>query len=209
MSSKNLYTPLICLLLALAWPKPASAYLLGAQSESFSSNTSAFSKWRGVLNKLESHFERMEGQCDNNKNCKYNKWVSFYTGLKGKPLMTQLAEVNRYMNAHRYTTDIVNWGVQDYWETPYEFSIKNGDCEDYAISKYYTLKRMGLDTSDMRIVVLQDTNLGVLHSVLAVYDGGNVYILDNQIKRVVQDKILHHYIPIYSINEEGWWRHRG
>lgn len=208
MSSKKLLAIGLSLSLLLAFPPAASASLFGS-SEIFSTSTEAFSKWRGVLAKLASHFERMQSQCGTNTSCSYNKWVSFYTALQNKPLLTQLSEVNRFMNAHRYVTDLANWGLPDYWETPYEFALKNGDCEDYAISKYYTLKRMGFDISNMRIVVLEDKNLGVLHSVLAVYNGGSIYILDNQLSRVVKDTSIPHYVPIYSINEEGWWRHRG
>ena len=53
--------------------------------------------------------------------------------------MQQLDAVNRYMNKHQYITDIVNWGVTDYWETPREFFLKDGDCEDFAIAKFKSL----------------------------------------------------------------------
>lgn len=119
-----------------------------------------------------------------------------------------LSAVNLYMNRTNYVVDPVNWGIPDYWATPDEFFMKDGDCEDYAISKYITLKRLGVDPSLMRVVVLQDENLRVAHAVLAVNFEGTFHILDNQVDSVLpQEKILH-YRPVYSINEGAWWLHQ-
>lgn len=119
-----------------------------------------------------------------------------------------LSSVNLYMNRTTYVVDPVNWGIPDYWATPDEFFMKDGDCEDYAISKYITLKRLGVDPSLMRVVVLQDENLRVAHAVLAVNFEGTFQILDNQVDSVLpQEKILH-YRPVYSINETAWWLHQ-
>ena len=119
----------------------------------------------------------------------------------------QLNLVNLYMNTHRYIIDPINWGVPDYWAIPNEFLRKFGDCEDYAIAKYLSLRALGWSAEDMRIVVLQDTNLGVLHAILVVNFQGRDLVLDNQITLVIDANKVHHYMPIYSINENGWWRH--
>lgn len=119
-----------------------------------------------------------------------------------------LSAVNEYMNKSTYIVDPVNWGIPDHWATPDEFFLKDGDCEDYAISKYVTLKRLGVDPENMRLVILQDENLRVAHAVLAVNLEGSYYILDNQVDSVLpHDKILH-YRPVYSINETAWWLHQ-
>jgi hypothetical protein len=34
-------------------------------------------------------------------------------------------------------------------------------------------------------------------------------MLDNQMHDVVPVANVHHYQPYYSINERGWWLHRG
>ncbi len=100
----------------------------------------------------------------------------------------------------------MNWGVEDYWETPYEFLTVSGDCEDYAISKYYTLRNLGIPASRLRIIIVQDLNLGgVIHAILGIYDGKDMWVLDNQIKQVILARKIYHYRPIYGINEEGWW----
>ena len=85
---------------------------------------------------------------------------------------------------------------------------KNGDCEDYAIAKYFSLRWLGLKPEDMRILVLHDMNLRVAHAVLVVYHRGRALILDNQVRGVVEADAIRHYRPIYSINEQHWWLHR-
>jgi predicted transglutaminase-like cysteine proteinase len=67
------------------------------------------------------------------------------------------------------------------------------------------LRDLGVSVDDMRIVVLNDLNLRIAHAVLAVYVSGKPYILDNQISKVVPASSIHHYQPVYSINENGWW----
>ena len=58
------------------------------------------------------------------------------------------------------------------------------------------------------MVAVKDMNLKVGHAILAVFVDGKVYILDNQIKIVVEAKKIRHYRPVFSINETNWWRHR-
>jgi predicted transglutaminase-like cysteine proteinase len=70
------------------------------------------------------------------------------------------------------------------------------------------LKYLGFNPDKMRIVAVKDMNLRVGHAILAVYVEDKIFILDNQIKVVVDSRRIHHYKPVYSINEKYWWRHR-
>lgn len=83
-----------------------------------------------------------------------------------------------------------------------------GDCEDYAISKYASLRALGVPEDRMRIVILQDTAKNIPHAILAVYADNGILILDNQIKTVKRDTEISNYRPIYSINRQGWWLHK-
>jgi predicted transglutaminase-like cysteine proteinase len=178
------------------------AHLFGS-TEVHSSNLKMFPKWRSTLQRFEEELK----SCDSGQ-CKKKQWQAVIDGLRGKDLMTQLREINTEMNDKRYITDPVNWNLPDYWATPFQFLRKNGDCEDYAISKYMALRDLGVAVEDMRIVVLNDLNLRIAHAVLAVYVNGKPYILDNQISKVVPATSIRHYQPVYSINENGWWLHR-
>ncbi|WP_417316637.1 transglutaminase-like cysteine peptidase [Emcibacter sp.] len=174
---------------------------------------SAFKKWNNMIERHQAETEpgrTRSGPCRVTIKfiCPIDEWQDLIAGLKNKDLSQQLDRVNRHMNRAPYITDIINWGVKDYWATMRQFFTKDGDCEDYAIAKYYSLKELGVPAENMRIVVVQDTNLEVAHAVLVVYDKEKTWVLDNQIQYVVQEKTILHYKPLYSINEQAWWLHR-
>jgi len=146
-------------------------------------------------------------QCANERTCIPGVWISFLDSIKNKPRMAQLNAINLWANAKPYVEDWVNWRVADYWETPGQFVARGGVCKDYAIIKYFSLVRLGFSPDDLRVVVVADTNLDAFHAVLAVRTDGNVWLLDNQLAQVVPMDIAVQYVPIYSLNERGWWLH--
>jgi len=166
-----------------------------------SHDLSIFPKWRHTLQAFGEEV----------KNCRpggcAGEWWTFVESLRGEDVMTQLRETNVRLNEKSYVSDSVNWSVPDYWETPFQFMSKGGDCEDYAIAKYMMLRDLGIPADAMRIVVLQDLSLHVDHAVLAVHIGGTHFILDNRYSDIVPANLLPNYQPLYSINENGWWLH--
>lgn len=103
--------------------------------------------------------------------------------------------------------DMANYGQEDYWAIAKEFFYNGGDCEDYAITKFFSLRWLGIDKDTLRIVILQDTNLRIAHAVLAVSYNNDILILDNQTQKVVSHRTIAHYLPLYSVNEKKWWLH--
>ena len=185
--------------------------------EIYSKNITRFTKWVDLWRRYNLKSQKINKPVipDNVRcvglmraRCNRQAWEGFISDISGPPSENMLAKVNRYMNRSPYIVDPVNWGVPDYWATPQEFFFKDGDCEDYAISKYVTLLRLGLKANQMRLVILQDENLRAAHAVLAVLIDGEQYILDNQIDQVVPHNNILHYRPVYSINEDGWWLHQ-
>lgn len=171
---------------------------------------SIFPKWTGVVSRIAIERDMETSPCRRSayERCHLATWRAHLRTLAGRSPMQQLRAVNRFGNQTRYLTDIVNYGIRDYWATPRQFFYRRGDCEDYAIAKYISLRRLGWPAHKMRIVVLQDDNLRVAHAVLVVYLRGTAYVLDNQIKRVIDHRRIYHYRPIYSLNERYWWFHR-
>jgi predicted transglutaminase-like cysteine proteinase len=169
-------------------------------------DTRTFAQWIQVLER-HLRIDIAEGDCHESvlNLCHMRDWLAFLEGLRGRPREEQLEAVNRYANQKNYVLDIDNYGVEDYWAVPREFLYNNGDCEDYAITKFFSLLWLGFDMDDLRIVVLQDTNLRVPHAVLAVAGQDDVRILDNQIQEVVSQRDIVHYAPVYAINEHHWW----
>ena len=178
--------------------------------EARSDNITLFPKWTGMLARHAAERPVLEQPCDERpqRRCEREKWSAFLESLRPLSRHAQLDAVNRRMNRKRYVIDPTNYGVPDYWATPIQFLYLNGDCEDYAIAKYLSLRDLGFDSDDLRIVVLEDLNLGIAHAVLAVYLGDDIFILDNQIDAVVTADVIRHYRPIYSVNERHWWLHR-
>ncbi len=175
-----------------------------------SSNLKPFPKWRGALDRYFKEEKFVNRPCTSTlfNPCQLKEWKAFLKGLEGKDRRVQLERINKEMNYKRYILDIINYRVVDYWATPLQFFSKDGDCEDYAITKYMSLRTLGVPAEDMRIVVLQDMNLRLAHAVLVVYLNDEAFVLDNQIRWVVKETTIRHYRPYYSVNESNWWLHR-
>ncbi|TCK17624.1 transglutaminase-like cysteine proteinase BTLCP [Thiogranum longum] len=192
---------------AQASPAAFPTNLFGYQ-QTLQSDTAIFGQW---VQALERHIliDVPEGDCSSAKldRCHLRNWLTFLESLKHLPRDKQLEAVNRYANNKPYVLDIDNYGIEDYWAVPKEFLYNNGDCEDYAITKMFSLLWLGFDQDSLRIVVLQDTNLRIPHAVLAVADHDDILILDNQTSEVISHRKIVHYAPVYSINESHWWIH--
>jgi len=113
--------------------------------------------------------------------------------------------VNR---AIAYRPDIDLWHVADYWENPSEIAQKGaGDCEDYAIAKYWLLRSLGVADSDLQLIVLTDRRNGAYHAVLGVHLNGATYILDSLTDHVAKDSLFIRYTPIMSFVADTGYIH--
>ncbi len=172
---------------------------------------SLFPKWTWMLQRYLREEPEEKAPCTptpNPHSCSLQRWQGFLASIRRMSPMDQLRSVNRFANYAPYVTDPVNYHVPDYWATPLQFLTLDGDCEDYAIAKYMSLRALGFPDSALRIVVLQDMNLNVAHAILVVILDGTAWVLDNQVPEVVPASSIHHYRPIYSLNETTWWLHR-
>ncbi|BEV70594.1 MULTISPECIES: transglutaminase-like cysteine peptidase [unclassified Paludibacterium] len=101
----------------------------------------------------------------------------------------QVAHVNSLLNQMlSFADDRSLWQQQDYWSTPAETLRRGqGDCEDYAILKYFTLRQLGVATDKLWLTFARvrvggpDSPLTLQHMVLAYYPtpGTDPLILDN------------------------------
>lgn len=122
--------------------------------------------------------------------------------------MERLRTVNDFFNGARFVNDIDLWHKNDYWATPLEFLARDaGDCEDFSIAKYFTLKEMGLDISKLRITYVKAELLNQAHMVLAYYPTPSAVplILDNLNKRILPASERSDLRPIYSFNGDNLW----
>lgn len=130
--------------------------------------------------------------------------------LKGADLSLeqQVRLVNRYINRQRYKDDRISSRSEagNEWETLTEFLHRGGDCEDFAVAKYFLLREFGVDAEDMRIVVGQEAKRTTHHAMLAIRFDDSVWLLenDNTIQRNGFQDINRF---VYAINEQGIWDH--
>jgi len=168
-------------------------------------NPDSIPKWIDVeaRTQRENLLGRCEaGQCTSRSE---QRWYDMLREVKGEGAFNQLVLVNRWANRYPYLTDGRLWGRSDYWETPREFVDKSGDCEDYALVKYYTLRMLGWPDSALRLVVVRDTVRDEPHAILAVKYHDTNYILDNLSTEPLQDKYVTQYNPYYAVNATRRW----
>jgi len=136
-------------------------------------------------------------------------------GLGGRDDGAKLRAVNDFYNQRlAYMEDIDNWGQVDYWASPLEALGKGaGDCEDYAIGKYFTLTSLGMPHSKLRMVYVRASIAGapngfVAHMVLAYYPTPEAepLVLDNLQGVIRPAGERPDLTPVFSFNAEGLWQ---
>ncbi|MEF2232169.1 MAG: transglutaminase-like cysteine peptidase, partial [Pseudodesulfovibrio sp.] len=163
-------------------------------------------KWTGVLARMQA-WKGYFSTPDMAKLPSKGAWAKLKAEIQGKPDMERIKAVNTFFNQWPYRLDQANYGASDYWASPPEFLKKSGDCEDYAIAKYFALLEVGFQPGQLRIVAVKDMIRNIGHAILAVYLPDNIYILDNQTVMVLAHERYKHYIPQYSVNEQFRWMH--
>jgi predicted transglutaminase-like cysteine proteinase len=135
-------------------------------------------------------------------------WLALIESLRGQAVSGQLHAVNDFFNRLSFRDDQALWAARDYWATPYEMlAVQGGDCEDFAIAKYFTLKALGIPESRLKLVYVKALHLNQAHMVLTYARDvrAEPSVLDNltaEIKNASQRTDLY---PIYSFNGEGLW----
>jgi predicted transglutaminase-like cysteine proteinase len=121
----------------------------------------------------------------------------------------KIEKVNQFFNTRiRFVNDIDLWGVQDYWATPFEtLCRKAGDCEDFAIAKFFTLKAIGMPEEKLNIMYVKALQYGIAHMVLAYYSspGAEPLILDNLIDGISPASKRPDLLPVFGFNGGGLW----
>lgn len=120
----------------------------------------------------------------------------------------KLEVVNDFFNNMRFISDAEQWGKEDYWETPLEMLVVNGgDCEDFSIAKYFSLREMGVSNEKLRLTYVKAVELNQAHMVLTYYStpDADPLVLDNLDRKIVTASLRHDLLPVYSFNADGLW----
>jgi len=121
-------------------------------------------------------------------------------------LKEKLQKVNAFFNQMQFTTDKLLWGKDDYWATRLEFLEKGaGDCEDFVIAKYFTLKQLGVPTNKLFFTYVKAIKLKQAHMVLTYYKTSTSVplVLDNLNPKILPATLRKDLIPVYSFNGDS------
>lgn len=143
------------------------------------------------------------------------EWRTLMAGMAGSTEMTKIQQANAFFNRRiRFEEDAETWGQSDYWATPMETLTQGrGDCEDFAIAKYFTLLEVGVPASRLRLVYAKISldgfagSVARAHMILAYYPlpDSTPLVLDNLSNEIVTASSRPDLTPVFSFNTEGLW----
>lgn len=176
---------LVLLGISLSWPLMAELDLTEQQ-----------------LDKIEQRYNKFARQ-------RVSEWQQLMQSAQSLTDQEKLQQVNQFFNANvQFINDESLWKQKDYWATPIEtLSVGGGDCEDYAIAKYVTLKRLGVDEDKLRLTYVKAIELNQAHMVVTYYEHKRAMplVLDNLIIDIKPASQRPDLLPVYSFNGTGLW----
>jgi predicted transglutaminase-like cysteine proteinase len=167
-----------------------------------------------VITETTFHFEKeflkkAEEKCGKEAPARFMAWEELIYKDKSSSDREKLQKANHFFNSRiRFASDMEVWGVEDYWATPLEFLCKKaGDCEDFAIAKFFTLKAMGVAEEKLNITYVKAIQYNIAHMVLTYYSepGAEPLVLDNLIDSIEPASKRTDLMPVFSFNGLGLW----
>lgn len=198
-------------------PQPPStsqvlyAFNQQSQGEPWSRNE-FIGRWETMLQRQQS---LMQNPADA---AAYRQYLSQFDALRDKSLMDQANAVNTTVNLQiKYTNDpnacTQDGCGEDYWKSGVEsMQSMKGDCEDYAIQKYFILQYLGVPEDRMVIALVDAGKEGHIdHAVLLLNISGDTtkksdyIILDGFDNEAIVDSAYSKYVFYEAMNQDGFW----
>ncbi len=158
-----------------------------------------------ISEKLLAGVRAQYGQSAERRLVAWQKLIHSSSGLSEDE---KLKKVNAFFNQIPFVSDAIHWNKNDYWATPVEFLVSNGgDCEDFSIAKYFTLKVVGISEQKLNMTYVKALSLNQAHMVVTYHStpSAEPLVLDNidiTIKPATKRPDL---LPVYSFNGSGLW----
>ncbi len=138
------------------------------------------------------------------------QWSNLSRLLPKMDPIKKLRSINGFFNSIPSRKDAYTYNTEEYWATPEEFLSKRaGDCEDYALSKYFALQYFSWSSEDLWVIFLRDNINKGMHVVLAARYGDKVFILDNLSRPVyllIPEKQYAKQVNVVAaFNHKGIW----
>jgi predicted transglutaminase-like cysteine proteinase len=162
-------------------------------------DTRPFQKWNDMLKRWAQHNVSRDSSEE-------KTWLDLIEQFRELPKEMWLDAVHEVINTVPYRSDMAVWHRDDYWASPQEFLEKQaGDCEDFAIAKYFALRELGLAPERMMLVAYQNASIGY-HIVLIANTDAGALVLDNRLSRPVPVASYAIDMPLFAVSETGiWW----
>ena len=167
--------------------------------------SSVFAEITGLTERLLNHVAKTYGQ---EAKLRLIDWQGLIRSGMNRSDAEKLALVNSFFNRVVFVDDIIHWKKPDYWATPVEMLATNGgDCEDFSIAKYLTLREMGVPDERMLITYVKSVKLNQAHMVLTYYPApeADPMVLDNLVNEIRPASERSDLLPVYSFNGVGLW----
>jgi len=142
-------------------------------------------------------------------------WRTLLLGHDAVDEHERLSRINTFFNRRlRFDDDINIWKEADYWATPLETLGEGaGDCEDFAIAKYISLRLLGVPDSQLRLIYVRAriggprSSQSQAHMVLGYFPTPDAepLVLDNLIGEIRPAGRRPDLFPVFSFNAEGLW----
>ena len=142
-------------------------------------------------------------------------WRGMIAEISAIDELEKLEQVNAFFNRRiQFEDDLPNWKQKDYWATPLELMGKGaGDCEDFAIAKYMSLRLLGIPGERLRLIYVKaqlggpSSGVSQAHMVLGYFPSPTAepLVLDNLISEIRPAARRPDLSPVFSFNSEGLW----
>ena len=151
---------------------------------------------------------KMEASHEGAVKRRFHAWKNLIESNITHSEQNKLKITNDFFNQFDHFEDADIQGKEDHWDTPEEFIVKRGgDCEDFAISKYFTLIALGIPVEKLRITYVKALKYNKAHMVLTYYSQpeSDPLVLDSLTLKIFPASKRTDLLPIYSFNGEGLW----
>ncbi|MCP4987926.1 MAG: transglutaminase [Colwellia sp.] len=157
----------------------------------------------------DSFFEKLTVTYGDKAKRRADKWRDVLLDNQSGSDWAKINRVNHFFNKSiAYQDDLTLWGKKDYWASPVEtIGRGKGDCEDYAIAKYFSLTSLGVDENKLRLMYVRQLTVNQPHMVLIYFENPKdvPFVLDNFNPKVLLASKRRDLKPIYSFNAQGLW----
>jgi predicted transglutaminase-like cysteine proteinase len=160
----------------------------------------------------EKQLAGIEGKYTSAGRKRVSDWLQLVASSQGKSVQEKLNLVNDFFNQNvLWVSDFDHYNVKEYWATPIEtLGSGGGDCEDFAIGKYFTLIALKVPMDTLKITYVKAQNVDPInqsHMVLTYYatPAAMPLVLDNLKPEIRPASDRPDLAPVYSFNGQGLW----